>query len=310
MIGDPVPFFCDACLADVGSKTTNQELAEQWMESIFLASMTITRDGKKHVLLRQLRQCRRAAQLWKQRATEIERERFEQGKIHQQPLRLSRLTRKNLLGDLTHKLKRSYPSLRSPAILGYLFVFQLDVERLFEQLFYFVVCEKKIVARYHQRSRLRLSPHSREWRKIAGRYDQMDQVRRVLQESIDQLVNDRIASDMVIVIQDKNEWLLDRFKYLVDQEVGRALRKAKHLFVRFAQVWKDCFAECRIQILDAVRDIAEKHDRIRVSMVELVPNGRPCLAANKIGDQSGLAAPSVRRNHCYRRTEVSLQLFR
>ena len=57
-----------------------------------------------------------------------------------------------LLGNLTHKLKRSYPSLGSPAILGYLFVFQFDVERLFEQLFNFGVCEKQIVARYHQRS--------------------------------------------------------------------------------------------------------------------------------------------------------------
>src|SRR5688500_1815079 len=114
-----------------------------------------------------------------------------------------------LLGDLTYKLKRSYPSLGPPAILNYLFNFQFDVERLFEQLFHFVVSEKKIVARYHQRSRLCLSAHGRERRKIASRYDQMDQVGRILQESIDQLVNTGIAPDMVIVIQNKNEWLLD-----------------------------------------------------------------------------------------------------
>src|SRR5918995_674010 len=258
------------------------------MESIFLAGLTITGNSKKHVLLRELRECSRAAQLRKQRAAEIELQRFEEGKIHQQPLRISRLTRKNLfgeiiedvafrlpqnvmqvqrrrsvcrmhllLGNLAYKLKRSYPSLCSPAILGYLFVFQLDVERLFEQLFHFVVSEKKIVARYHQRSRLRLSPHDRERRKVAGRYDQMDKVGRILQEPIDQLMNDGIASDMVIVIQNKNEWLLDRLKYLVYQQVGRSLRKAEHLFVSFAQVWKDSFAECRIKILDAVRYITE-----------------------------------------------------
>jgi hypothetical protein len=105
-----------------------------------------------------------------------------------------------LLGDLTHKLQRSYPSLGSPAVLGDLFIFQLDVERLFEQLFHFAVGEKKIVARYHQSSRLCLSPHGRERRKVAGGYDQMDQVGRILQESIDQLVNDGIAPDVVLII--------------------------------------------------------------------------------------------------------------
>src|SRR5919205_2833834 len=106
-------------------------------------------------------------------------------------------------------------------------------------------------------------------------------------------MNDGIAADMVIVIQNKNEWLLDRLKYLVYQQVGRSLRKAKHLFVSFAQIWKDSFAECRIEILDAVRYITEKHDWIRISMVKLVPNCGPCLAANKVGDQSGFAASGV-----------------
>jgi len=54
-----------------------------------------------------------------------------------------------------------------------------------------------------------------ERRKVARGNDQMDKIRRVLQEPIDQFVNDGIASDMVIVIQNKNEWLLDRLKYLV-----------------------------------------------------------------------------------------------
>src|SRR5215216_4352951 len=117
------------------------------MEPVFLAGLTITGNGKKHVLLREFGECRRAAQLRKQRAAKIELQRFEQGKLHQQPLRVSRLTRKNLfgeiiedvafrllqnvmqvqrrgsvcrmhllLGNLTHKLKRSDPSLGSPTI--------------------------------------------------------------------------------------------------------------------------------------------------------------------------------------------------
>src|SRR5688572_5299285 len=155
-----------------------------------------------------------------------------------------------LLCDLTNELKRSYPALGSPAILGYLFVSQLDVERLFEQLFHFVVGEEKIVACYHQRSRLRLSPHGRERRKIARCYDQMNKVGRILQQPIDQLVHDRIAADMVVVIQNKNERLLDRLKYLVYQQVSRSFGKAKDLFVSFAKVGKDSFAECGIKILD------------------------------------------------------------
>jgi hypothetical protein len=64
-----------------------------------------------------------------------------------------------LLGNLTYKLKRSYPSLGATAILGYLFVFQLDVERLFKQIFHFFISEEQIVAGDYERSLLRFSPH-------------------------------------------------------------------------------------------------------------------------------------------------------
>src|SRR3954453_1903247 len=128
------------------------------MKSIFLPSLTITCHRKKHIFLRELGQCRRATQFGKQRAAEIELQRFEQRQIHQESLSFGRLARENffsekikdvalvllqevvqvqrrgsvcrmhlLLGNLPHKLKRSYPALGSPAIFGYLFVFQLDV---------------------------------------------------------------------------------------------------------------------------------------------------------------------------------------
>src|ERR1043166_6021679 len=309
------------------------------MESIFLPGLTITGNGKKNVLLREFRECRRAAQLRKQRAAEIERQRFEQGKIHQQSLRIRWLTRKNLFGEiiedvafrlpqnlvqvqhrrpvcrmhllfgnLTYQLKCSYPSLGSPAILGYLFVFQLNVERLFEQLFHFFVSKEQIVARDHQRSGLRFSRHGHERRKVAGRYDQMDKVRRILQQPIDELVNDGVPADVVIDIQNKNKWLLDRLQNLVYQQVGRSFRKAKHLLVSFAQVWKDSFAECRIEIPDALRYITEEHDGVCVGVVELIPNRRAYLAANKVSDQSGFAASRICRNHCDGRAEVGLQL--
>src|SRR5688572_9853912 len=134
------------------------------MKSVFLTGLTVTGNRKKHVLLREFGECSRTAQLRKQRATEIELQRFEERKIHQQPLSVIRLTPKNLfreviedvalrlpqdvvqiqrlrfvcqmhllLGKLAYKLKRRYPSLGAPAILGYLFVFHLNVERLLEQ---------------------------------------------------------------------------------------------------------------------------------------------------------------------------------
>jgi hypothetical protein len=45
-------------------------------------------------------------------------------------------------------------------------------------------------------------------------------------------------------------------------------------------------------------------------MVELVPDRGPCLAANKVSDQSGLAASGVGGNHRYWTTQVGLQLLR
>src|SRR5687768_11452843 len=70
------------------------------MESVFLAGLTITGNCQKHVLLRELRECRRAPQLRKQRAAEIQLKRFEERKIHQQLLRVSGLPRKNLFGEI------------------------------------------------------------------------------------------------------------------------------------------------------------------------------------------------------------------
>src|SRR6185369_3413064 len=49
VVGDPVSFFGNACLAHIRSKTTDKKVAEERMESIFLAGLTITRNGKKHV---------------------------------------------------------------------------------------------------------------------------------------------------------------------------------------------------------------------------------------------------------------------
>src|SRR6185369_11740268 len=100
VIRDPVSFFGDTRLADIGSKTTRQKLAEQRMESIFLARLTIAGNGKKHILLRELGECCRTAQMRKQRAAEIELQRFEQRQIHQQSLRISRLARKNLFSEI------------------------------------------------------------------------------------------------------------------------------------------------------------------------------------------------------------------
>jgi hypothetical protein len=43
-------------------------------------------------------------------------------------------------------------------------------------------------------------------------------------------------------------------------------------------------------------------------VVELIPNRRAYLAANKVSDQSGFAASRICRNHCDGRAEVGLQL--
>jgi hypothetical protein len=44
-------------------------------------------------------------------------------------------------------------------------------------------------------------------------------------------------------------------------------------------------------------------------MIELIPNRGPCLAANKVSDESGFAAARVGGDHRDGTAEVGLQLF-
>ena len=63
------------------------------------------------------------------------------------------------------------------------------------------------------------------------------------------------------------------------------------------------------EIFYSLGDIAEKNDRVGIGVVELVPNGRAGLVADKIGDQRGLAAARIGRDHGDRGIKVETQFF-
>ena len=118
-------------------------------------------------------------------------------------------------------------------VLCDLFVPELDIKRLLEKCPHLVVRKKQIVSRDNERCRLCPSPHDRERRQIARRDDQVKQVGRILQQPINELMHDRIATDVVIIIEDEDERLLDSIEHLVDQHVRPAFRIPQHLLARF-----------------------------------------------------------------------------
>src|SRR5687767_11541901 len=123
-------------------------------------------------------------------------------------------------------------------------------------------------------------------------------------------MNDRLPADVVVVIEHEDERLLNRLKYLVYHEVDRSFRKSEHLLVGLAQIRKDRLAEFGTEILDTTGDITQKHDRVGVSVIQLIPDGLPVLITDEIGDQRGLPTPCVGSHQRDRRAEIRLQFFR
>src|SRR5687768_10901669 len=106
-------------------------------------------------------------------------------------------------------------------------------------------------------------------------------------------MDDRVAADVMIVVEHEYYRLLDRLQYLVDQKIRGPLGKPHHVFVRLAEVRKDRFAEFGIEIFYSACDVAEEDDGIGVRVIELVPHRLTVLAADEIRYQSGLAATRI-----------------
>src|SRR5688500_1413263 len=117
----------------------------------------------------------------------------------------------------------------------------------------------------------------------------------------------RLAANMVIVIEHNDERLLDRVHYFIYQQIDRALGKLGQLASGFLDILKKSGAKFRREIANAECEIAEEYSRVGVGVVKLVPDGRPRLSANKLGNKRRLAAARISRDHCDRRTQVAAQ---
>jgi hypothetical protein len=125
-----------------------------------------------------------------------------------------------------------------------------------------------------------------------------------LKQTIDHLVHDGIATDVMVIVQHKDKRLVDRLEDFVDQKIRSAFWKTEHILIRLAQIWKDRLAEFGIEVSDPVCDVTEEDYRVCVGVIELVPDRWPRLVADKIGDERGFAATGISGDERDERSEI------
>src|ERR1700674_3028993 len=116
----------------------------------------------------------------------------------------------------------------------------------------------------------------------------------------------RLGTQMVIVVEDDNQLLLDAFENLIQQHINSPLWLLSQ-FVRLLQISEQRVAKTGYLLLDSVCQISQKHRRIGIGMIQLVPDVRLFLFAQKVGNQRGLSRTGVSCNERYRKGEVRMQ---
>src|SRR5215813_10351411 len=110
---------------------------------------------------------------------------------------------------------------------------------------------------------------------------------------------------MMIIVEHYDELLLNVLENFVQQDISSAFWLLRE-FVRL-QVSEYCFAEVRDALLDSVCEISNKHGRVAVCMIELIPDVGLFLLTQEISHQSGLARTGVGRDQRHRQREVRVQ---
>src|ERR1044072_7167513 len=111
----------------------------------------------------------------------------------------------------------------------------------------------------------------------------------------------------MIVVEDEDELLLDAVEDFVEEHVHGALWRLREFFGRRLHVGHRGVAEAGDYLLDAVRDVAEEDERVRVGLVELIPDERGAARAYEVRDEGGLAGAGGRRDERDGVREVLLQ---
>jgi hypothetical protein len=104
---------------------------------------------------------------------------------------------------------------------------------------------------------------------------------------------DGLATDVVIVVQNKDERLFDRFENLVYQQIRSAFRGFGNIFISLREIWQERFAKTGFKLADTVSYVRKKRSGVSVGVIHLVPDRRPLLRTKETGDQRGLAAARV-----------------
>src|SRR5205085_5149397 len=89
---------------DFRAQTAQKKITKQRMQAIFFAHISFADDRQKNVFLGKLGQSRRTAHFGKKSAANVERQRFEKGKIKQKFLNFFRLARENFFGEVIENI--------------------------------------------------------------------------------------------------------------------------------------------------------------------------------------------------------------
>src|ERR1044072_9369270 len=114
----------------------------------------------------------------------------------------------------------------------------------------------------------------------------------------------------MIVVEDEDELLLDAVEHFVEEHVHGALWRLREFFGRLLHVGHRGVAEAGDYLLDAVRDVAEKDERVGVGPIQLIPDERVCASAYEVCDERGLARAGRRGDERDGVREVLLQALR
>src|ERR1044072_3144497 len=117
-----------------------------------------------------------------------------------------------------------------------------------------------------------------------------------------------VVAEMVIIVQDDDQLLFDAFEDFIQEYVGRALCLLPQI-LRLLQKSEHGFAKAGNLLLNAVSEIAKKHRRVGISVIQLIPDERTLLFAQEVRDQGRLSRTGVGGDQGYWQGEVSAQSF-
>src|SRR5688572_19109747 len=109
---------------------------------------------------------------------------------------------------------------------------------------------------------------------------------------------------MMVIIQHQNELLLYLFQNFVEENVYRALGVLREFTRCFLQIGKHGLAKARYKLLDTEGQVSKKNGRVRVRVIQLVPDKLAFVSAQKIRHQGGFSRSGIGGYQRQRKAEI------